>query len=158
MASIRKRGDSWYYTVNLGFDPTSRKVILMGGADAQGTHYRDTWSWDGAGWTRLGEGPAISPNAQMVATPGGGLGTFGGWDGSHPSRTLFRWNGTGWETRAVTVGPSARMETALSFDQVRGRLILFGGSDANGSKLNDLWEYDGVEWKAAGRTSSVSDP
>lgn len=134
----------------LGFDSASGMVILMGGGDAQGTHFKDSWSWDGERWTRLGDGPAITPNTQLVGIPGGGLGTFGGWDGSKPSRGLFHWNGNRWGTREAAEGPAARMETALAFDASRGRLILFGGSDANGSKLNDLWEYDGRSWQHAG--------
>jgi catechol 2,3-dioxygenase-like lactoylglutathione lyase family enzyme len=39
------------------------------------------------------------------------------------------------------------METAIAYDDARKKVVLFGGSDANGNKLNDLWEYDGRAWR-----------
>jgi catechol 2,3-dioxygenase-like lactoylglutathione lyase family enzyme len=132
----------------MGFDPDLGRVILMGGADAQGRHFRDSWSWDGGRWINLGAGPGITPNTQMVRMPGGGIGTFGGWDGTRPSGSLFRWNGHQWESAEPSGGPSARMEVALAFDVARGKVVLFGGSDANGTKLNDLWEFDGEAWRS----------
>ena len=137
----------------MGFDPGLGRVILMGGADAQGRHFSDSWSWDGHRWTSLGAGPAITPNTQMVPIPGGGMATFGGWDGNRPSGAVFLWNGTRWESREQPGGPSPRMETAIAFDPSRGKVVLFGGSDANGSKLGDLWEYDGRSWLAVGSPS-----
>jgi catechol 2,3-dioxygenase-like lactoylglutathione lyase family enzyme len=130
----------------VGFDPTKGRVILTGGADAQGRPFADSWSWDGSSWTRMSDGPAVTPNSQLVATPGQGMASFGGWDGSKPARALFEWNGTRWDSREFPGGPSARMETAIAYDAVRKKLVLFGGSDANGNKLNDLWEYDGQDW------------
>jgi hypothetical protein len=132
----------------LGFDPTRGQIVLMGGMDAGGGQFGDTWGWDGIRWSRLGEGPAITPNSPMAGLPNGGLGAFGGWDGSKPSGVLFQWSGTAWRNELDQSGPSPRMETALAFDRTRGRTVLFGGSDANGVKLNDLWEYDGTAWKA----------
>ena len=138
----------------MGFDPGLGRVVMMGGADAQGRHFGDSWSWDGSRWTNLGPGPAVTPNTQMVQLPGGGVGTFGGWDGTRPSRSLFRWNGRQWESADAAGGPSARMEVALAFDVARGKVVLFGGSDANGSKLSDLWEFDGQAWSSSAIASS----
>lgn len=138
----------------MGFDPGLGRVILMGGADAQGRHFSDSWSWDGDRWTNLGAGPAITPNTQMVQMPGGGVGTFGGWDGTRPSRSLFRWNGRQWESAEPPDGPSARMEVALAFDAARRKVVLFGGSDADGAKLSDLWEFDGQAWRSAPTASA----
>jgi catechol 2,3-dioxygenase-like lactoylglutathione lyase family enzyme len=133
----------------VGFDPAQGQVILMGGADAQGRPFADSWSWDGSSWTRLGDGPAVTPNSQLVATPRHGLASFGGWDGTQPTRSLFEWTGTRWEVKESPDGPSARMETAIAYDAARKKLVLFGGSDANGSKLNDLWEFDGQAWHSS---------
>lgn len=132
----------------VGFDAARGRVLLMGGADAQGHPFADSWSWDGNGWTRLGDGPSITPNSQLVATPAGGMASFGGWDGSKPARSLFQWNGTSWGSTESPDGPSARMEAAIAYDAARKKLVLFGGSAADGSKLNDLWEYDGQGWNS----------
>jgi hypothetical protein len=39
--------------------------------------------------------------------------------------------------------PSPRMGHALAFDNVRGRVILYGGIDASGNSNNETWEWDG---------------
>ena len=41
--------------------------------------------------------------------------------------------------------PSARYLHAAAFDQGRGRMVVFGGSDGTGP-LNDTWEHDGSTW------------
>ena len=139
----------------LGFDPAHRRVILMGGADAQGRPFADSWSWDGRTWARLSDGPPITPNSQLVATPAGGMGSFGGWDGSKPSRSLFEWNGTRWDSKESANGPAARMEATIAYDAARKKVVLFGGSDAKGNKLGDLWEYDGQAWRPSPPTPST---
>ena len=40
--------------------------------------------------------------------------------------------------------PADRLEHAMAYDSVRGKVIMFGGYD--GSHLNGTWEYDGVNW------------
>ncbi len=131
----------------MGYDSARNRIILMGGADAEGRRYSDTWSWDGSGWSRIGDGPEITPNSQLVPLPQGGLGVFGGWDGRAPSRALFHWHGGTWRSMVDQAGPPARMEASIAFDPVRKQLVLFGGSNANGAKLSDLWEYDGSSWR-----------
>src|SRR5206468_8855757 len=39
----------------------------------------------------------------------------------------------------LTSGPVARHDHALIDDPVRDRLVLFGGADANGAALGDVW-------------------
>ena len=117
----------------------------MGGSDDQGKTFDDTWSWDGTRWSRLGAGPSIVPNSQMTTLPGGALGSFGGWDGSRASRALYRFDQNQWTTLEAT-GPGSRMEAMIAYDPIRRRMVLFGGSDAAGVKLHDLWEFDGSAW------------
>lgn len=130
----------------MGFDQSTGRVVLMGGSDARGHQFGDSWSWDGRGWTSLGQGPSLTPNSQLAGLPGGGLAGFGGWDGNRASGSLHVWSHNRWTEAEPGNGPSARLETALAYDAVRGRLVLFGGSDANGQKLADLWEFDGSRW------------
>ncbi len=49
----------------------------------------------------------------------------------------------GWQDRAIS-GPSARGFVTMTYDQLRGVCVLFGGW--NGSILGDTWEYDGNTW------------
>ena len=130
----------------MGFDPESGSIILIGGTDAEGRPHGDSWSWNGHAWTRLGAGPAIIPNSQLAAVPGGGMATFGGWDGAHAVAALFRWQHAAWSRLGIEGGPEARMEASIGYDAARQKLVLFGGSRENGTKLADVWEFDGTGW------------
>ncbi|MCA8974804.1 MAG: hypothetical protein KDC98_08780, partial [Planctomycetes bacterium] len=49
----------------------------------------------------------------------------------------------GW-SQLSAAGPPARMQHAMVFDELRERIVMFGGS--NGSPLGDTWEWDGSTW------------
>lgn len=49
--------------------------------------------------------------------------------------------------------PIARSHTAMTFDNRRGVVIVFGGSNGTGT-LNDTWEYDGFHWYQVYTTTS----
>ena len=42
--------------------------------------------------------------------------------------------------------PPPRYSFALAFDEARGVLVMFGGSN-RGTFMNDTWEWDGVKWE-----------
>jgi hypothetical protein len=74
---------------------------------------------------------------------------FGGQlaDGTSAGDT-WEWDGTGggaWTQRAVT-GPSGRVFTAMAYDPVRNRTVLFGGTNFYGALFGDTWEWDGATW------------
>jgi hypothetical protein len=48
---------------------------------------------------------------------------------------------------ATPLQPPARGSDALAFDSARGRVVLFGGIDANSARFADTWETDGVDWQ-----------
>ena len=47
-------------------------------------------------------------------------------------------------TKQSLLGPPARIENGLVYDSVHQRLVMFGGYDLDGNRLNDIWEYDGA--------------
>jgi hypothetical protein len=52
-------------------------------------------------------------------------------------------------TQIEDIGPSARFGHAMSYDSLRSRTILFGGSSLIGSQVasvNDTWEWNGEFW------------
>ncbi len=57
----------------------------------------------------------------------------------------------GW-TQVSSTGPSARSEHAMVYDSLRGRVVLFGGSDGAGALLGDTWEWDGFQWTLVATT------
>lgn len=60
-----------------------------------------------------------------------------------------------WFERLPITKPSARYSSPLAFDEVRGRVVMFGGWTGS-ANLDDTWEYDGANWTQ--RTPSVRPP
>src|ERR1041384_4562063 len=50
-----------------------------------------------------------------------------------------------WSQLSPALSPAARSYFAMTYDEVRGKVLVFGGFD--GSKyLNDTWTFDGSNW------------
>jgi hypothetical protein len=84
----------------------------------------DTWTWNGAGWSRE-HVPAPSPrDSTTMATLNGNITLFGGVppSGTEDADT-WTWNGANREARNV-VGPRARHDTAMA--TLEGVVVLFG--------------------------------
>ncbi len=65
------------------------------------------------------------------------------------SPVLARQETPAW-TALAAAGPAARWDHTLSADEASGRLILFGGRDANGAPFGDTWVYSAADdaWSA----------
>ncbi len=139
------------------------RVVLFGGAD----HERvlgDTWELDGDTWLRtavVGPAPRTFPSVAYHARRGTVL-LFGGnrvLFGPTPRSDstllgdLWEWDGTEWTLRAVAgpTSPAPRAESAMAYDPVRDRLVLFGGytvgPDGRTRRFGDTWEWDGRDWR-----------
>jgi len=57
----------------------------------------------------------------------------------------WEWDGTSWSERTTPSRPSARRMTAMVYDTLRDRYVLFGGSTLTGS-FGDTWELDRTNW------------
>lgn len=55
------------------------------------------------------------------------------------------WDGVGWVQSTAVAGPGTRTFSAMAYDPVRQRTVLFGGT-SNSVPTNDTWEWDGVKW------------
>lgn len=139
------------------YDPRTRALLVFGGATA--TEVRaDLWRWRAGAWHRS---PATGPEPRTfpamayhsardeVVLFGGSRVLFG--DGSsRPAMLGDTWvfrNGE-W-SRAPDGGPGPRAESAIAYDPVRARTVLFGGYHTAGddvTRLGDTWEWDGRRW------------
>lgn len=69
---------------------------------------------------------------------------------------MWRWTGAGWTAVAQpAVRPSARKGAALVFDPLRGKVVLFGGSDGVNNPFGDTWTWDGQVWQAMAASGPV---
>lgn len=153
-------GDTWLYDANtqswtnanptnaptaranaaMAFDSVRGEVVLFGGQTASGIT-NDTWVWNGSDWAqktvassipteRTGTAMAFDPVRQRVVLFGGS------GSGGHRADT-WEWDGSAWAVRSPVNVPSARADHTLTFDTVRGKIVMYG---------RDLWEWDGTNW------------
>jgi hypothetical protein len=127
-----------------------RQRVVFYGATADGTGQSNAppvWEWDGNAWSKrlASPGPGSRMGTTMVGDTARGvivlcsgivvpllyLNDTWEWDGARGR----------WTEQSPPTSPALRQAHALAFDEVRGRAVLFGGTDSVGTKLGDTWEY-----------------
>lgn len=106
---------------------------------------QDTFTYDGGSWTKLtgGSAPSARTGHAMVTDPvSQRVLLFGGRSGSVPRNDLWDFNpANGTWTNLIPPlqpgSPSPRFDHCMTFDPLRGKALLFGGSGF----LSDTWEY-----------------
>lgn len=138
------------------YDATLAKCVLFGGATLGTTFLGDTWTWDGAAWAQLAPTTSPSPRARGWLE----------WD-SLRNRALYfggknttanlalgetwSWDGASW-TQLTTVtqpgwnGGIGLIAFGMTFDAMRDRMVVVGGTRTTASVSNQTWEFDGVDW------------
>ena len=121
------------------YDGSRKRAILLVN--------RTTWEWDGESWVELDDmGPAGSV-ALIYDTSRSRLISFGTKD--KKVGETWAWDGEEW-TQLADTGPGPR-DTAMAYDIVRDRIVLFGGESlvASGGSFpmyGDTWEWNGEAW------------
>jgi N-acetylneuraminic acid mutarotase len=102
---------------SMAYNSNTGKVFLFGGTD-MAVWYSELWLYDPVvnTWTRLGPPEEEEPKKGATTT------------------TLA----------PNTVMPMGRSDAGMVFDPRSGKVILFGGMDADYACLNDTWSYDPV--------------
>ncbi len=130
----------------MAYDPGHGLVVLFGGSRS-GTPLADTWVFDGTSWTNpttTGAPPARSGAAVAYDSMLGKVVMFGGNGASATLNDTWTYDaGTATWTQVTTAtAPSARSGAARTYDNVRARVVLFGG----GTGLSDTWTFNGTTW------------
>src|SRR5262249_12807729 len=130
-----------------------RGQCILRGFSAQGG-LAETWAWDGTNWTNLlpasgtpniQAAMAYDPLLQRVVLFGRSLAN---------APETWEWDGTTWLQRQPAASPPVRAGHAMTFDEVRGRVVVFGGVTPPNVFLNDTWEWDGTTWQRVATPSS----
>jgi hypothetical protein len=110
-----------------------------------------------ATWTDRSTTPSPSGRTRPAMAYDAGRGVtvlFGGFNnggGITPVayNDTWEWNGTSWQQIATATSPPLLSAAAMTYDPLRGNIVLFGGEDAAGYPVaNTTWTYDGATWTA----------
>jgi hypothetical protein len=135
-------------------------VVLLGGETTAGTLLNDTWAWNGAAWAnQTPVDPAESPperKGHALATLSSGIILFGGQNGAALFNDTWAWDGFKWRQLSTT-GPQARYGAAMAFDEVRNRVVLFGGMKAGSLRSSETWEWNPTTMAWEQKTPNTTD-
>lgn len=143
------------------FDSWRNELVLFGGGRGgpPDIFYDETWVWrplpDGGEWILLDDGtngPTPRWSGAMAFDSARGESVlFGGTpDANSLMADTWIWDGGGWQLIDTgSVHPTARDNSAMTYDTRDDLAILFGGFDdppdrCDSSRTNDTWAWDGT--------------
>ncbi|MEZ5963893.1 MAG: kelch repeat-containing protein [Planctomycetota bacterium] len=133
------------------YDETRQRLVMWGGTDSTGFALVDVWEFDGTIWTVAAAPNPVGRDEAAMAYDGvrGKVVMFGGRaaNGGQALADMWEWDGAVW-TQIVPAGlPPARNGHSMTWDPVRRRVVLFGGSTSTpGTTFGDTWEWNGSAW------------
>lgn len=135
------------------FDPVRRAVLLFGGSTedrAYGAGTGETWILEKNRWARLRtvQPPNIFNSAMAYMTERNEVIRFGGWNGSSRNNETWLLRDYGWIRIGTSQTPVSRNHSAMVFDPVNKRAVLFGGHDGV-NVFGDLWFFASGKWTLA---------
>jgi hypothetical protein len=171
-------GSQWTMIEHLAVKPTPRQyhkmvydtanevTILFGGSDdsdncddSGGWYCNKIWEWNGVSWNAKeisGQKPAGRfGHAMAYDEVRNKLVVFGGWvevsEGIDHSNETWEWDGESWTEISPANKPSPRVYPAMTYDAVRKKIIMLGGTGPNCDDSGNYgcyktWEWDGVNW------------
>ncbi len=151
----------------MAFEADQDRIVLFGGESAVdgatlvSYDSDETWVFGGAHWKQLF--PVTSPPARTahgmtydsinsrVVLFGGRLARTTAEGEIGFLNDTWIWDADNWTQIHTPNAPEARHLPAMTFDSVRNRVVLFGGSHYNADRsgfqgIYDTWEFDGTTW------------
>lgn len=132
------------------YDAARGRVTMAGITDNETIQL---FAWDGGAWhaVEASASPAARTDAAMVYDEArASVLLFGGAEILPPASRAaaddtWTWDGLEWHEQHPESAPHERRNTAMAYDGVRHRTVLFGGITGS-LLLSDTWEWDGVNW------------
>jgi hypothetical protein len=137
----------------MAYDAATQTVLLFGGYSSQYHVYLgDTWSWNGATWTKLS--PSASPPARSFASMAydaatrtvllfGGEGMISGGEYGGLSDT-WSWNGATWTRLSPPASPGASDLDSMAYDAATATVLLYRGGCCG--PRGQTWSWNGTTW------------
>ncbi len=145
----------------MAFDAVRGEVVSVGYRQPFGGGNTRLDLWDGQAWRNVvpgigtwsgGARPSSRISVGLAFDPvRGETLLFGGLSNVNSGvffADTWAWNGTSWTQRA-TSGPPGRRSGAMAYDEARGAMVLYGGTDSNYAVLDDTWRWNGFSWTQA---------
>lgn len=161
-------GAAWHQ-LNPAVSPPARHVMGMATDDARGrivmfggwagswappdTRLGDTWEWDGAtnNWIQMQPPVSPPPRWELALAYDAARATivmFGGENGASLNDT-WEYRGTTWTNAVTAHTPPGRNYHRLEYSPRFGGCVTFGGGgNASCTTLDDLWIFDGSDWRS----------
>jgi hypothetical protein len=138
------------------YDPTLRRVVLVGGAGQPRSLGRDgVWSWTGTRWEPMTDsGPTARSNASAAYDARRRVAVVAGGTGRSANDSTFEvigdtWEGspTGWR-RIAGADIEPRDHQSMVYDEGRDAVLMFGGilGDRSAPWPTDTWELRQEGW------------
>jgi hypothetical protein len=126
------------------YDVMRQCVVLWGNAAGSGN--AQLWEWNGATWQqRLVAMPTFPGSVGYAYDRARGVTVVFG--GTTTNDDTWEWNGVAWSHPLPAVRPPAREQSAMAFDPITQRCLLYGGFGTNQVKLVDTWTWNGSIWQ-----------
>lgn len=128
------------------FDPSRHVTVVYGGRTATDNWLDDTWTWDGSAWTQVQQTPQPHIRFPMGAFDAA-IGKFVvyGLTTDYSRSQTWVWDGGGWQQVSVSASPPPRFSSAIAYDAVAQKVVMFGGRQTS-AFLGDTWAFDGTSW------------
>jgi hypothetical protein len=132
--------EGWSFASGVaGFDPATRRTVFFG--KVRDNHGPETAEYDGSAWTLVDTEAAPRKDGWM--TPLVFVPALGGLVGvEHAVGGVVTWlyKDHAWTVLPVDRTFPPRPRAQIAFDEAGGRLVLFGGTTADGGASNEVWE------------------
>lgn len=132
----------------MAFDRARGGMVVHGGLAGPGAT-DEAWVLIGNAWSALPRGPQTYGGDMVFDPVRNALLYFGGLraNGSTSSETWELSLLGSWTQRGGGLRPPGRYGAAVTWDDVRGRLVVFGGQAGAGGILGDTWEFGEGRWQ-----------
>jgi hypothetical protein len=145
----------------MAYDLVSGRIVLFGGSGANLSYLNDTWTFDGATWTKLA--PPVSPPARTAAgmtfdAAMQKLVMFGGFsnsDGYFGDTWIFDGATGSWAAASPGLSPPAVTTPSVFTDPLTGSADLYGGFNDDGYQVG-TWQFNGTAWRQLQPATSPS--
>jgi len=142
------------------YDPTLGRCVLFGGSHLGTTFLGDTWLWDGAAWNQQSSSQGPSPRARGRFTYDHLRSRALYYGGKSTSANValtdtWSWIGATWSQITTSVQPgwnggSGLIAYGLTYDSLRDRAVLVGGTRTAATVSDRTYEFDGGDWMLRG--------